>query len=147
VPWLDHRYDVALKAKPQSSHAGQKVFWVSVHSQYRTASPSAYGILRYKGASTGTLPKTPTPQNTIEPWYLSTTYIKTHEAVMGYLDNYEFLDYWQLFAHRGLYNAAAVNDKVKANKTVVLNMTMPMMKDSGQIRWVLALAGPTIPTA
>jgi len=131
------RYDVALTAKPNSANAGQKVFWVSVHSQYRTASPSAYGIMRYKGASTGTLPPTPTPQNTIEPWYLETSYIRTHEGVMGYLDNYQFLNYWQLFAHRGLYNSAAVNTNVKANTTVVLNMTMPLMKDTGQIRWAM----------
>jgi hypothetical protein len=44
-------------------------YWVSVHSQYRSASPSAYAVLRYVG-TTGdpALPPSPTPLGTVEPW-------------------------------------------------------------------------------
>ena len=47
-------------------------YWISVHSQYRTGSPSGYAVLHYSNATQqGVLPGTPTPQpSDTPPWSL-----------------------------------------------------------------------------
>jgi Multicopper oxidase len=68
--WADlfcclYRYDVLLKAdQPVGS------YWITAQVQFRTGSPSGYGVLRYKGAN-DSLPSSPSPPpDTFPPWTL-----------------------------------------------------------------------------
>ena len=58
--------------------------------------------------------------------------ITTHEGVIGYLDNYEYFSYWSMFIHNGSYGSGVLY--AKPQRTVVLNTTAPVMKESGQAR-------------
>ncbi|KAJ9516034.1 hypothetical protein QJQ45_024447 [Haematococcus lacustris] len=137
------RYDVLLTATARVPSN----FWISVHSQYRQGAPSAYAVLRYAAAPANTLPSTPTPQAFVQPWdHYQINNIVTHDGVMGYLDNYDYESYWAMFQHRGIYTTNQLFYGVNASRTVVLNMTSPLLNATGQLRWAMNnIAMPTNP--
>ena len=61
-----------------------------------------------------------------------TVQITTHEGVLGYLDNYQFYNYWLMFIHKGVYGSGILY--AKAAQTVVLNTSSPLVMESGQAR-------------
>ncbi len=56
----------------------------------------------------------------------------THEGVIGYLDNYELITYWNMFIHRGNYGSGILFGN--ATKTVVLNTSSPIVRENGVAR-------------
>eukprot|EP00199_Chlamydomonas_sp_CCMP681_P000320 CAMPEP_0119105092 /NCGR_PEP_ID=MMETSP1180-20130426/3149_1 /TAXON_ID=3052 ORGANISM="Chlamydomonas cf sp, Strain CCMP681" /NCGR_SAMPLE_ID=MMETSP1180 /ASSEMBLY_ACC=CAM_ASM_000741 /LENGTH=596 /DNA_ID=CAMNT_0007090057 /DNA_START=170 /DNA_END=1960 /DNA_ORIENTATION=+ len=131
------RYDILLTTLAVTT-AAPSTYWISAHSQMSAGSPSAYAVLRYASAPAAQLPATPTPQGYVEPWTdTNLRNIVTADGVLGYLDNYEYWDYWQMFAHRGLYTADTLHPGTVAARLVVLNMTAPVLAATGQLRWAM----------
>ncbi len=62
--------------------------------------------------------------------------IQTADGVLGILDNYQFVTYWALFVHRGLYSTDTLNYAI-TSKIVTLNMTQPLLEVNGMLRRVL----------
>ena len=78
----ESRYDVLLTADQAPSN-----YWISVHSQYRTGSPSGYAVLRYSNATQqGVLPGTLTPQpSDTPPWSLGfVNQVRGSSRVVGF---------------------------------------------------------------
>ncbi|KAL4433040.1 hypothetical protein ABPG77_006467 [Micractinium sp. CCAP 211/92] len=117
------RYDVLLKADKAASN-----YWISAHVQYRPGSPSGYAVLRYKGAPE-TLPSTPLPQpGSVAAWTLE----QDAQIVMSsQLKN---------FSNKGVAGGVyreSISAVPNATVSLQLNITQPLMEQTGQIRWAI----------
>ena len=54
--------------------------------------------------------------------------------MLGYLDNYDFQAYWQQFSHVGGEQYFSGVLYYPANQTIVVNITAPLMTDTGMLR-------------
>ncbi|KAG1675974.1 hypothetical protein FOA52_014218 [Chlamydomonas sp. UWO 241] len=141
------RYDAILSASKRADYAGRN-FWITVSSQHRPMAPSTYAVLSYEGAPQYEWPLTPAPQPGILPWAWdgATSYIRTNEGVLGYLDNYEYEFYYRQFSHTGGTSYFAGILFGAADQKIVLNITQPVVTASGMIRWAMNnVAMPTDP--
>lgn len=67
-------------------------------------------------------------------WEDGASYVRTHEGVLGYLDNYEFEHWFKQFSHTGGVSYFSGVLFFKANRTITLNITQPVISESGMIR-------------
>eukprot|EP00955_Chlamydomonas_euryale_P092169 364685-Chlamydomonas_euryale.AAC.10 len=127
------RYDVLISAA--STNAGRN-FWISVHSQHTAMAPSTYAVLSYEGADVYAWPQTPPPQPGMPPWNWEdyASYVRTHEGVLGYLDNYDYELWFKQFSHTGGSDYFSGVLWFDANRTITLNITQPIVSETGMIR-------------
>jgi hypothetical protein len=59
----------------------------------------------------------------------------SHPGILGILDNWEYYEYYKLYQHGGSYGTNALNYQLAARQ-VILNMSNPLLSETGQIRWV-----------
>lgn len=126
------RYDVLLKADQPKGN-----YWISSQVQYRSGSPSGFAVLHYRGAAKA-LPKTPTPQpGSVLPWtpeqtgriVMSSAMLKAKDKTVG----------------GGVYRLA-MRKVPNPTLTLHLNITQPLMNQTGQIRWAINNVAAQNPT-
>lgn len=117
------RYDVLLKADQRIGN-----YWIYTQAQYRNGTPNGYAVLRYNRAPRK-LPTTPPPQpGTVAPW----TTEQTAQIVMSSV----LLDSKDKSAGGGVYRTA-MSKMPPATLTMLLNITQPLMNQTGQLRWAI----------
>eukprot|EP00884_Botryococcus_braunii_P009161 jgi/Botrbrau1/18246/Bobra.0844s0001.1 len=120
---LGQRYDVLLKADQPVGN-----YWITAQVQFRTGSPSGYGILRYKGANSSLPSSASPPPDTYPPWTLDElqeirSLDTTKPSVSG---SFEIVFPGNLTSLR----------PPDATRTLLLNNTQPLLT-TGQLRWAL----------
>lgn len=131
------RYDVLLKADQQPGN-----FWITVQGQFRPGSPSGYGVLHYKDADEA-LPATKAPQpGSVQPW----TFEQEAQIVMSSA----LLQAGAAGDNKSAVAAAflkqALSPMPDATLSMLLNITQPLMNQTGQLRWAINnVAGQVTP--
>lgn len=127
------RYDVLLKADQPLGN-----YWISSQVQFRNGSPSGYAILRYKGAKEA-LPSVPLPQpGSVAPW---TPQQENKLVVMSSA----LLNRKDKSVAGGVYRQAMTKVPA-ATLSLTLNITQPLMRQTGQLRWAMNNVASQQPT-
>ena len=122
------RVDVRVEAAPAPAAAGAAgaaargggAHWISVHGQYRKGSPSAYAVLRYKGAPRSAAPAAGAAMQPEEAWKRRWDINQTLAVKQ---------------APRQGGGASDVPQKV--DRRFIIHTTQPIMEANGLVRWAL----------
>lgn len=121
---LGNRMDIVLRAKSPSALKNQTSFWITGRATGRTGMPASYGVLQYNmtsipGAAV-TLPATPPPQpGNAPPSWSDTGFWMNITSPPGLVPDY-------------------VDKNTTTDKTVLLDITQPIMDQTEQLRWAIS---------